>query len=402
MIKKLFNLQNFIYLTIFAVPFYLIKLNFFGIPVNILDILMTIVVFWWLTEIVFKRQKLNLPNYKYLIPIALILIGITISTTFNYNKLHNWSIVKSWFILPIFFSFITYSITSKRLSVEKILQTIHYSTFAVSLVALSYFFSNNLTYDYRLSAFYLSPNYLAMYLTPGLIIAFYKLSSNFKNGLLSLNLFFNFFAITILSSAIYLTFSYATWLALSGSFLLIFFLLKKMSPLVFLAMLLLSAIILGNQFNNPKFQNLLNPTNNSSLTSRIAIWKSAGKILSDNWLWGIGADNFQEKYLAYQKYFPPYPEWAVPQPHNLYLAFWLHCGLFGFIGFLWLIVVWLKNQLKIIFHPANQKQKKSAVILLTIILYILLHGIIDTPIWKNDLSLIFWLIIFIGIKNTKK
>ena len=25
----------------------------------------------------------------------------------------------------------------------------------------------------------------------------------------------------------------------------------------------------------------------------------------------------------YQKHFPPYLEWAVPQPHNLYLAFWL-------------------------------------------------------------------------------
>ncbi len=401
--KKLFNLQNFIYLTVFATPLYLIKFKFFNVPMNILDCLMIITVFWWLlTKPDFKKIELFLLNFKYTIPIFLILIGVIISTIFNDNQLHNWGIIITWIILPLLFGFIIYLTAKKQIIVNNILQTIYYSTFSISLVAILYFVFDKTTYDHRLSAFYLSPNYLAMCLAPGLIIAFYNLKSSFKNHALSLSLSFNILATIILLSAIYLTYSYATWLAILGSFLLIFstkkpfFLFKY-----FILFLLLLSIIIVSQFNNPKFQNLINPINNSSLISRVAIWKSAGKILSNNWLIGIGANNFQEKYLNYQKYFLPYPEWAVPQPHNLYLAFWLHCGLLGFVGFLWLIILWMKRQINIISHSPDQQQKKLASILLTIILYILIYGIADTPIWKNDLFLIFWIIIFAGIMLKK-
>ena len=68
------------------------------------------------------------------------------------------------------------------------------------------------------------------------------------------------------------------------------------------------------------------------------IWKSAGLMIKNNPLFGIGPGNFQEKYMEYQKYFPPYLEWAVPQPHNIFLAFWLESGLIGLAGFILLLL----------------------------------------------------------------
>jgi len=126
------------------------------------------------------------------------------------------------------------------------------------------------------------------------------------------------------------------------------------------------------------------------------IWKSAGKILEDHPLWGSGPGNFQIKYLEYQKYFPPYLEWAVPQPHNLYLAFWLQTGILGIVGFLVLIAKWIKNVIRIIKNHQNGNLQIASV-LAGIMLYILIHGIADTTYWKNDLALIFWTIFSLGL-----
>jgi len=96
---------------------------------------------------------------------------------------------------------------------------------------------------------------------------------------------------------------------------------------------------------------------------------------------------FQKYYLDYQVNFAPYPEWSVPQPHNIFLAFWLQAGLLGLVGFFWLLISFFKK--------IEPKQILSSILIGTMI-YILIHGMVDTTYWKNDLSIIFWLIISIA------
>ena len=385
-------------LVIFLTPLYLLKINLFNIFPNILDILMLVAIFWQLPNFLtfFSKKYRFEGKFFYGFFIGLILLGLIISSLLNDNLFHNFAVIGSWFVLPLCFV-LTIFFLPKKQSFQQILSAIFYSSFTVALISLFYFIANNLTYDHRLKGFYSSPNYLAMYLAPGFIIGIFKTIQSFQQkNYLS---FYFFLLLTILTStSLYLTYSYATWLAILGSFTIIIFLIKKFtSPHIYLFLFLFFIILLFTQFNNPKLRNIIPNYSHSSLSSRVIIWKSALKILSDNYIWGIGADNFQEKYLQYQKYFPPYPEWAVPQPHNLYLAFWLHSGLMGLLGFICLIIFWLKNQIVIILYSNSKKQKWSALILLTIIFYILLHGLVDTPLWKNDLALLFWLIIFLGM-----
>ena len=147
--------------------------------------------------------------------------------------------------------------------------------------------------------------------------------------------------------------------------------------------------------NSAKFSDLVNFSERSSLSSRMMIWRSSLKIASDHWLWGIGPGNFQNKYLQYQQYFPPYLEWAVPQPHNLFLAFYLQTGLIGFLGFILLLILWIFQKIKILVFSKDYLNAHLTKILLALITYTLFHGLFDTPYWKNDLALIFWIIIFL-------
>ncbi|MDP3962279.1 MAG: O-antigen ligase family protein, partial [bacterium] len=134
-----------------------------------------------------------------------------------------------------------------------------------------------------------------------------------------------------------------------------------------------------------KWQALTQLENRSSFASRMMIWQSAGKMIADNPIFGIGLGRFQEVYLEYQKYFPPYLEWAVPQPHNLYFAVWLQTGLMGLIGFT-LLIAW------VIFLLVKNKSRESALLLGLLTLY-LLYGLFDTPFFKTDLAFAFWLVI---------
>ena len=119
------------------------------------------------------------------------------------------------------------------------------------------------------------------------------------------------------------------------------------------------------------------------------IWRAAGKILEDHWILGIGPGNFQTEYLAYQKYFPPYLEWAVPHPQNVYLTFWLYGGILGMLGFLGTLYFYFAE----IFGKIKSASGNAPLYLVSfgIMFYFLLHGLVDTTIFKNDLAVVFWL-----------
>ncbi len=387
MFKKILSLENLILATVFFLPVYLIKLNFIGIPSNMLEIFILLVLAIW----IFKKDKKFEPilkeNKAIFISAGVIFLGLIISAILNPNLRSELGIIKGWLVFPFIFAFIVRNILGRE-NKEKVFIAYYYSALAMASIALVYYFLGEMTYDGRLKAFFNSPNYLMMYLAPGLIIGV----CSYKNGNLKNSLYY-VSSLVIVGLAIYLTRSYAGWLSLFLAFLISGLLIYRKKAGIFLSLSgLFLLLILIFQFQTVKFNDLASANERSSLSSRVMIWKSTVKILEENWLWGIGSGNFQEKYLENQKYFPPYLEWAVPHPHNLYLNFWLSGGLLGLIGFLMLIVFWIRSFWK-------DKDRKEKVLIFGMMLYVLIHGVFDTTYFKNDLAVVFWLIIFFGIEG---
>lgn len=395
--NKFLNTQNLIYLTLFFTPLYLVRFNILNLPTNFSELLIIITILVWIrenkTNSISKIKKFFITYKFFSLTIFLILIGLFMSSFLNNNLLKELGIIKSWFILPIFFGFIIFDKTKNSSIFNKTLSTIYYSSLSISIVSIFYLIFSNLTYDNRLRAFYLSPNHLAMIISLGAIIGVWQIAQNKNNYLYEL------IKLSPILIALFFTRSYISWAALLIIFsFIIFFIQNKSKKFLFISTLLIISFLFFSQENNSaKFKSLINFSERSSLNSRIIIWKSAQKILSNNWVWGIGPGNFQEKYLAYQQYFPPYLEWAVPQPHNLILAFWLQTGLLGLLGFLFLIFFWFLKIIKILIYHKDLNQKKIALVIFSIIFYNLIIGLVDTPYWKNDLSLLFWATFFLGL-----
>jgi O-antigen ligase len=383
--KKIFNLENFVYFSILTMPLYLIKVSIFGVPTNLFEIIASLAIVWFVIGAV--GSKINLRDHKILfMPIVMIIGGSVLSMLYGGSYRIGLGIIKSWFILPIILAFVA----ATTLPSKKILEAIYNSAFGVACVAIVYFFLGQVTFDGRLAAIYNSPNYLAMFLAPAIIIGSVLWAERKR---------YYAFSLAIIISAFYLSFSYAAWAAVLTAVGILFF-WQTNGKIQWRKNLAVGLFIVGIMFlqvGTSKFDDLIHLKSRSSLASRLMIWSAAGKIISDNAILGIGLGNFQNKYLEYQKYFPPYLEWAVPQPHNLFLAFWLQTGLLGLVGFLYLLFAWFKN----LFKNGNNNKKVSLekLVVGAIIIYMLIHGLLDTTYFKNDLAVLFWLAIFVGIKK---
>jgi hypothetical protein len=87
----------------------------------------------------------------------------------------------------------------------------------------------------------------------------------------------------------------------------------------------------------------------SSFAYRWQIWRSVGRLLRDNWLWGIGPGNFSQVYPFLQPA-PPFC-WHA---HSVYLQLWLEFGVMPLL----LVLVWggrlLTRELRLAGEPERQ------------------------------------------------
>ena len=128
----------------------------------------------------------------------------------------------------------------------------------------------------------------------------------------------------------------------------------------------------------------LHPLPGNTLDFRIRIWGQTLRMLSHHLLFGIGLGNYQQAMGPYWQDLT-----RVIYPHNIVLNFWATTGLLGLAAFAWLAVRafmlgwggWRR-------HPAPWRPYDLGVILALVAMVV--HGIVDVPFFKNDLSLEFW------------
>ena len=125
----------------------------------------------------------------------------------------------------------------------------------------------------------------------------------------------------------------------------------------------------------------------TTLDSRITIYTVSQKISSKDWLSGIGPGNFQNKYLSMQSFFSPFPQWAVPHAHNNILHLFVEGGIGAMISFSFLVF----------FFCYRERTKKPCTGFFIIVIYLLLHGIVDTTLWRNDVSVLWWLAFMLSV-----
>ena len=119
---------------------------------------------------------------------------------------------------------------------------------------------------------------------------------------------------------------------------------------------------------------------------RLELWSATLRMLSHYPIFGVGLSGFAERIGPYWN--ANHPERFI-DPHNIVLNFWVETGLLGLFAFVWLLVV----VLRISWEGWKQSDSEWRPIFLGVLLAmvaIVVHGLVDVPYFKNDLSLLFW------------
>jgi O-antigen ligase len=84
-------------------------------------------------------------------------------------------------------------------------------------------------------------------------------------------------------------------------------------------------------------------------------------------------------------------QWPSIYPHNLWLAFWSETGLLGLLSFATIYGMLLVRGWRALASATGLARTVLYGAVGTLIVYFV-HGMVDTPYWKNDLAVEFWLV----------
>ena len=397
-------------LCLFFIPSYIFRFDLFSLPTNALEVIIAATALIFLIErlVIAKDKKITFGFWYYYLLILFATLGVYISA----DRISSLGILKGWFLIPAVFYILVINIFNKE-NIRTISIPLFISLLIVSLLAalqklgvittMFYQVGDPGFFDYiennRAFGPFESPNYLAMFIVPvGLlslpIFEYFKkaidktlvgvlfilplfalYSTKSLGGLLALGFgIISFFAFGLAKT-------YRAKVANSG---------KQIAIWVF-------AVIVGAAGFAYIFSNISKDTYSRNV--RVEIYNYAIDLVKTHPIFGIGTGQFQsqvEKISSSNAGFQMYGLSYALHPHNLYLAFWLNLGIFGFLAFIYILISFF----------INLGRRGGDILLLSgafaAMVAIMIHGLVDTTYFKNDLSVIFWLILAVGTICGKK
>lgn len=358
-------------------PLYYVRFTLLSLPTNLIEVLVLIL----LVTTVWSARKLKLPNWQ---PIMLILVGLILATAVAVDRQAAFGIVKGWFAVPlVYYTCLAtlFSATERTLFIKPLLA----STVLVAVYAILQWFgligllahqgaaAQQYLDQGRAIAFFESPNFLAMYLVPLTLLTGGYLFLT-KQTRLMWWLILPVIAIGLSQSrgGLLAIVAGLAWLAVRSS----------TKPGVSPRPRWVALVAVGLGF-------LLAFVRSTDDSQRFYIWHSAWQLISHHWLIGIGPGQFQSYFanlndgsVLFMNTLP----YAL-HPHNIFLNFWLSTGLAGLIGLAWLLVR--------LFKFATRNRSPLALAATAGLVAILVHGLFDSTYFKNDLAIIFWLLVFL-------
>ena len=389
-------MQYLLFLTLLLVPTYENHFSLFGLPANPL---MLWIIFLWLLFVAFlflakKTQNfiafLKNINLKTAYGVALFFLsgiiavfvaGVSIKTIGQFFVLFFQPLT----VFVIFKYFISENSELKTnftnllyvlLGLFGIFAIVQY----VTLFGLPPLYWGNSIEPKRATSFFHHPNFYALFSVPLLSFLlpdlFSKIKINVKHNLGWIVLW-----LTATAGA-FLSLSRAGWLGLCLAIFIYVVLSedRKIRTIATVAFVSLTLIVFS--IPNLRFRVLLPFYKEKSAISRLSLWKTGAKAISQSPIFGLGLTGFSKSFSSLNT--DPNLD-SHNFPHNIFLNFWVETGIVGLISFTYICFIIIKNGLK-------NRTKLEFFGAALFVFSLLAQGLIDNPYFKNDLALTFWII----------
>ena len=373
-------------ITVASAPLYVLRWHIGPLPTTLLENLIWITFALYAVD-VWRRAVPPPSATPYDIPIAVLLFAGVIGVFVAPDHRGALGIFRAYLVEPI----VLYYIANASLRTTRHIQVL-LGGWAIGALLFSFIevvtflhalINGGLLPGHAAAAFDINPNQVALYLEPliGLAAGFAAFGVGWPRWLAA-------GTVAVLLGAELATLSRGGLLTL----LALAFALILTAPGVRVRLALLAATLLGVvtipelPIIGPRVLHAVDPIA-GTVYGRQRLWIATLRMLHDHPIFGAGLN-------AYQTVMAPYrlaDSNLLPEqyPHSILLTEWSELGLLGLAAFAYILVNLMVRPWRA-FSKALGFNRPLVWGLGAAFLMIAVHGIVDVPFWKNDLSVEFW------------
>jgi len=392
-------LETLIIITFILAPAYVVKFNFLHFPTDVLMMwifLVWVIFYGWL---IIKKKFGDFINFKEHIDTKLAIfivlfllagiISMFVGGGFDRAKLGQFIVL---FLQPISMFSIAGYVFKEKPETKACLLSTAYCLLAIAgaygiiqyftLLGLPMAWWGNSVEPKRALSFFVHPNFYALWCAPLLALLIPDLMQAVKSEKLKVKSI-KVVAWVIGGAGLLLSLSQSGWLGLAAAIAvyLIFAADAKIRKIIFTSILFIIIVVFS--VPNLRWRVILPFYGEKSAVSRISLWRDGISGVKDSPILGLGLTGFGKDY----GYLNTDPNLDTHNfPHNIFLNFWVETGLLGLISFLGIAYLYIYRGLK-------NRQNIFALGVALFLIALIAQGMVDNPYFKNDLALVFWLIL---------
>lgn len=405
-----FRFNTALGLFLFLLPSYMIRFSVGPFPSTVLEVMFIILFIIWIfregPRITYQLTNLFYEERLLFVGIVLFLLAATISVFTGIDirsALGEW---KAFYVEPIIFFLILITSIKTKKELCFVLNGLVFVGLATALLAVYQQFTGWMVpYDfwekgnsYRVTGWYGFPNGVGLFLAPLIPITYYLFTETARNIQKEPPTWHDYikagaYILTICLIPFALFFAKSTGALVGVAAGCVFLLLvHKKTRIITLVLGLVGLIsILAIPRLQPIQNELLFQDRSGQI--RLAIWKETTQLLFDNPITGAGLASYSEKIEPYHTTVNGEGIEIFHHPHNIFLTMWVNLGLTGLIGFLCILIWFFRKSISAWhFGLGGSTYAKAYILIASSMVILLVHGLVDSPYIKNDLSILFWVL----------
>jgi O-antigen ligase len=365
-----------LYATVACLPLYVVRWHYGPIPTTLLETLIIV------TTVLYVggrwregRRRPVVTGYE--IPIAILLLAGAISIFVAKDHRGALGLYRAYFIEPVIIFYVAVDLLRRAQHVGWLLVAFAVGSSLFAILNLIVFMQSVIAHSVHVgvapNALYGDANYVAMYMEPPVAMAIglilFGTTPRWRLAGAA------WFAIT--ATALLFSFSKGSWLAMGGVALAMAFSVPRWGVPILLgsgavAFLISRIPLIAERWSLADV----------SIGGRISLINGTVKMLRGSPIFGFGLGGYSFQFRG-----------SVPEiyPHNIWLTFWVEIGLLGVLAFaVILFALWWQGwrawaRSGDMYRPAVWGASAALVAWFV-------HGFVDSPYWKNDMSTEFWIL----------
>ena len=364
-----------------CLPLYLVRWKYGPISTTLLEVLVVVTIAFYLLG---RRQEgtLRFNRTPYDVPILLLLLAGASAVFVPPDRWHALGLYRAYFIEPIAIFYVAVDLLRRPGQVREVLLGLGIGSSIFAALNVAAFFASFAHGTFVLgsppTALYTSAPEVAMYLEPPFALAagFVMFADQRKDRLLAVAW------MVFLVPALALTLSRGAYLAIAVLALVAIATSRARLPLaaaVVVVVVVLLQVPLVKKRLAGQFE--LGDTN-TTIRGRLSIFTDTFTMLRDHPIFGDGLGGYHYLFRGTN---------LVIYPHDMWLTFWVEVGLLGMVAFAVIFFGLLYRGWRAFPKASGFYHAVLWGVLGSLVLWGV-HGLVDSPYWKNDMSVEFWIL----------